>query len=449
MGVGLPPVRELPDIPVRAPRTAGAWLAILVIRPAWLWRREYLLGLVLVGAGAAGWWRLGLVGLGLPLVLLSSLAVPGTRALLGGWLAGGRLKRRWDRGCRFAGLTTSNDRIPRVLKIQRVPVGERLRVRMPRGSTVSELEAATEQLAADLRIRGVEVRREPSRADLASVLLRRRDPWESAGPVPWPWLERPQSRLWEPVPVGLDEVGDLVTLTLPGRNLLLGGEPEAGKSAAMTQLIAAAALDPWVTLVGLDAKRLELSLWQPCFDQVAFAKMDDAIALLESVISDMDSVYERMAAERLRKVPSYARLTVVVVDELRFYTAHPDRVAREHFNGLLIDLVARGRAAGFPVVAATQKPSADVVPTSLRDLFGYRWALRSNTRDASDTILGAGWASLGHSAATVPVGTRGVGLLLGEGQAEPVRCRSFYLSDGEVEGVAARGAELRRGVRRG
>jgi DNA segregation ATPase FtsK/SpoIIIE-like protein len=44
-------------------------------------------------------------------------------------------------------------------------------------------------------------------------------------------------------------------------------------------------------------------------------------------------------------------------------------------------------------VATTQKPSADVVPTFLRDLFGFRWALRCSTPEASDTILGRGWAS--------------------------------------------------------
>ena len=78
--------------------------------------------------------------------------------------------------------------------------------------------------------------------------------------------------------------------------------------------------------------------------------------------------------------------------------------------------MARGRAAGIVVVAATQKPASDVVPTSIRDLFGYRLALRCSTRDASDTVLGAGWAAEGYSAP--PTSTpphRGVGYLLAEG----------------------------------
>jgi DNA segregation ATPase FtsK/SpoIIIE, S-DNA-T family len=56
-----------------------------------------------------------------------------------------------------------------------------------------------------------------------------------------------------------------------------------------------------------------------------------------------------------------------------------------------------------------------VVPTYLRDLFGFRWALRCSTPDASDTILGRGWASQGYSAAQIDPTARGVGLLLQEG----------------------------------
>jgi hypothetical protein len=68
--------------------------------------------------------------------------------------------------------------------------------------------------------------------------------------------------------------------------------------------------------------------------------------------------------------------------------------------------------------------------------------MRCSTRDASDTILGAGWASNGFSAATIDDRTPGVGFLLAEG-GQPRRVRSFYLSDNEITSIAARGAVLR------
>jgi hypothetical protein len=96
-------------------------------------------------------------------------------------------------------------------------------------------------------------------------------------------------------------------------------------------------------------------------------------------------------------------------------------------------------------VATTQKPSADVVPTFLRDLFGFRWALRCSTPQASDTILGSGWASEGYSAASIDPAARGVGLLLQEGGV-PVRLRTCWL-DLDLADLARR-AELLRGTTR-
>jgi DNA segregation ATPase FtsK/SpoIIIE, S-DNA-T family len=87
-----------------------------------------------------------------------------------------------------------------------------------------------------------------------------------------------------------------------------------------------------------------------------------------------------------------------------------------------------------------------VVPTFLRDLFGFRWALRCSTPEASDTILGRGWASQGYSAAQVDPTARGVGLLLQEGGV-PVRLRSCYLDDLDLAELARR-AELLRSTSR-
>ena len=107
------------------------------------------------------------------------------------------------------------------------------------------------------------------------------------------------------------------------------------------------------------------------------------------------------------------------------------------------DLVARGRAAGYIVVAATQRPSHDIIPTSLRDLFAFRWAMRCTTPQASDTILGQGWASQGFSATNIDAGEKGVGFLLHEGGL-PIRLRWYYLTDEHLETIAARAEALRR-----
>ncbi len=158
----------------------------------------------------------------------------------------------------------------------------------------------------------------------------------------------------------------------------------------------------------------------------------------------MEARYGELLARGKRKIAREDELLLhlVACDELAFYLGSEDRKKQREFAELLRDLVARGRAAGVIVCAATQKPASDVVPSALRDLFGFRLALRCNTPQASDTILGQGWASSGADASQIAGGQRGVGLLLAEDD-RPVRLRGFYLADEDVRGIAERATARR------
>jgi DNA segregation ATPase FtsK/SpoIIIE-like protein len=185
-------------------------------------------------------------------------------------------------------------------------------------------------------------------------------------------------------------------------------------------------------------------VWAPVAERLVGPDGDEAIALLRDLQEDMEERYRELLARGLRKVRGEDELPLhlVVCDELAFYLTLPDRRQRQEFAELLRDLVARGRAAGVIVICATQKPGGDVVPTALRDLFGFRLALRCNTPQASDTILGQGWATAGADASTVPGGQRGVGYLLAEGE-RPERIKTYHLSDDEIAAIAERASARR------
>ncbi|MUN42578.1 FtsK/SpoIIIE domain-containing protein [Actinomadura litoris] len=436
---------------MRARLTAGSAVTLWIIRPSWLWRRELAVLAVLVVAAVAGWlaagWLGGLLAAGWPVLVVAG--VPWSRHRAAETWRRGRLRRHWDRAMRFAGLATINDRIPRIRGHRVVPAGDRLLVRVPRGATVSDLGGEAERVAATLRVREVRVARDIDRADLAHVDLVRRDPFinprdpQVSEPIRWPWAGGGQRSLRDPIPVAVDDMGDQITVRLRGKNILFGGEPESGKSAGLGTVLGAAALDPTCEIWGLDAKRVELALWRPVMTRLEYDS-DGAIALAEDLIKEMDRRYALLESMGRRVLgPQDAPTILWPVDELRFFTAHTDRRTARHFNGLAIDLVARGRAAGIIAALATQKPSGDVVPTSLRDLVALRWGMRCNTKDASDTIMGAGMASAGWDCSQIDVRARGVGLLHAEGSM-PRRCKSFYLDDNEIRDIVARGVALRR-----
>ncbi|WP_308215883.1 FtsK/SpoIIIE domain-containing protein [Pseudonocardia sp. DR1-2] len=251
--------------------------------------------------------------------------------------------------------------------------------------------------------------------------------------------------IWEPIHLGVAEDGRPVRVPLIYRNMLLAGEPGAGKSVGLNNIVAHAALATDCRLWLFDGKIVELGLWRSCADRFVANSLDDAIAALLDLQSEMDQRYAVLDDERRRKIAPADGVPpiVVVLDELAYFSATVGtKREQEAFSVLVRDLVARGRAAGIIVVAATQRPSSDIIPTSLRDLFGYRWAFRCTTDASSDIVLGHGWASRGHSAASVAPETKGIGFLLAEGGV-PRRIKAAHLSDEQVYALADR-ASMRR-----
>ena len=244
---------------------------------------------------------------------------------------------------------------------------------------------------------------------VAILGLRRRRP---DAPRPREWS------IYDPIHLGIDEYGARVECTLIYRHLLLAGEPGSGKSGGLNNVVAHAALSTDCELWLMDGKRVELGLWRDCAARFIGSDLDGAIEALTELQAEMDQRYDLLDAHRRRKIEPFDGLSAImlVVDELAYYSATVgEKRQRESFAMLLRDVVARGRAAGVIVVAATQRPSSDIIPTSLRDLFGYRLAFRCTTDSSSDIVLGHGWATRGYDASAIDPTARGIGWLLAEG----------------------------------
>ncbi len=97
----------------------------------------------------------------------------------------------------------------------------------------------------------------------------------------------------------------------------------------------------------------------------------------------------------------------------------------------------------MPVIAATQRPSVDIIPKSVRDLFGYRAAFRCTSTGSSNIILGDGWSEAGFDATEIRPTTPGVAYLITEGGV-PQRIRAAYLTDDNIIALADHAAWTRR-----
>ena len=251
--------------------------------------------------------------------------------------------------------------------------------------------------------------------------------------------------IWNPVHLGTDELGHRVDVTLAERNMLIGGEPGGGKSVALQLIVAHGALSADCRLILVDGKRVELGLWRDCAERFIGPSIDDAIDTLRWLQAQIDKRTGWLLDHKMRKITPGLGWPVYLmpVDEVTYYSATVGTsVQQKEFNACNRDIVARGRAPGIIPVEATQRPSADIIPTSLRDLFGYRWAFRCSTEASSDTILGHGWANMGYSATEIDPQARGVSWLRAE-DGIPRRVKAAYLTDEEIIYLADWAAQAR------
>ena len=254
--------------------------------------------------------------------------------------------------------------------------------------------------------------------------------------------------MFDPVHLGIDENGEHVYVNLAERNMLLGGEPGAGKSSGLNLITAHAALSHDCKLILVDGKQVELGLWRGCADAFIGPSIEDAIEAFTDFQATMNDRYNKLLATGRRKITRHdgEPVYLIPIDEYAYFSATVgSKQQREQFAGLTRDLVARGRAAGVIVVLATQRPSHQVIDPSMRDLFSYRWAFRCTTDSSSDVVLGQGWASEGYTAADIDPLARGVGWLLSE-TGIPRRIKAAYLDDDTIKYLAAYAARIRHGA---
>lgn len=178
--------------------------------------------------------------------------------------------------------------------------------------------------------------------------------------------------------IGVDtETGEPARIALKEKSgFILAGKPGSGKSVFLNQLIMA--LMTRSEVVTFDGKK------------------DSPERILENV----EFLQETMK-KRLEKDIDYwkldtkdrPKLLLLVLDEAQTWFApesssKQDRAAAAEREALVRDLVQRGRSAGVLVVLATQRMTADVIPSGIRDLCGVKMVGRVTRPEDALLVLG-------------------------------------------------------------
>jgi len=251
--------------------------------------------------------------------------------------------------------------------------------------------------------------------------------------------------IFHPLFLGVDEFGIAVFLPMMYRNILIGGEPNSGKSAVLNNIVAAGAMATDCCLVLIDGKQVELGQWKRCADVFVGPDVRAAIGTLRNVQTIMDNRYTVLLNNERRNTQpgDVFGAVLLAIDEIAYFSATAgDKKTQDAFSSLLRDLIARrsgGRHHGgcrdaAAVVGHHPAQPAGPVRVAVRVPVHQRRVVGHHPRPRLDA---KGW-----SANSIDPLNPGTGLLIAEGGI-PKRVKAAYLSDDDCARIAAHAATLR------
>ncbi|MGV0772892.1 cell division protein FtsK [Mycobacterium syngnathidarum] len=415
-----------------------AGLVLLRLAPNLFW------GLVLVSLVAAGSWGVLMVAQAQRRVRQFGPEVAHAVAVL-------RSDRRWRSVAANVGLARPGERpsglwggaesvrfIPRVVEVRPAACGAvAIMVGAP-GHDLAVWTSASGRLASALGVSAVTVSEPaPNRFALA---LRTCDPL--AEPMIHTGLSRPSDVAFV---LGATEFGDWVELRLANHSgVVVSGEPGSGKSAWLGSAVGGLLRSSEVQALIIDGKGgHDLSALAPRAYEYLSGDRSDPLSV-ELALRGVQELMRRRLANAMEwfGAPNYWThgpsdehpLVVVVLDEAQTYLdlkqglTKDEKARLSEIQSVTMDLIKKGRGAGILVVLATQKPTADSIPTAIRDNCALRVCFRVATREAADAALG----QLSNELPS-PVGQdRGIGVAVSP-DLGVVRFRAPFVSVAAVE----------------
>lgn len=297
------------------------------------------------------------------------------------------------------------------------------------GAKIARIKGLSEELAAALDARNCRVSRRGASVD---VEIPRDDP-QPVRLLPLLCELNKDS----PVPpitatLGIAEDGTPLLIRLPSpdvAHILVAGTTGSGKTMLLKSMILSLALSNPATRPDRHRTSETLSLILVDPKGHTFAPFERLPHLARPVIREVDETTEALQSlvrlmERYEQSSKQSHV-VLVIDEM----ADILMTGGKPIEQALARLTQRGREANIHVVAATQKPSNDILGPLIKSNFPVR--LVGMVTSASDARTATGWTGTGAERLL------GKGDFLAVAEGQLMRFQAAYVSQKDIEGAVA------------
>jgi len=325
---------------------------------------------------------------------------------------------------------------------------------LPAGQKVATLQQKIEEFAGAIGRDSTMVDIEKAGSAVrTSLWITDEDPFEA--PRPSPLLKAPAqiNAFRDGVPTSWNKRGRTVLLPIRSSNIAIGGGTRSGKGVGASNVVVGAGFDPHVNLrIVAGKENAEWNAYAKTGVAATYFKPNPArlLALLQAEIADMkrrEAELNRLGKSKLVEpvIGELGGLELIVIDELATYT-RKGKPLQEEILEAMVNLASVAVGAGIMFVVITQYPNADVFPTELAINFTTKWAMRVDSADQSNAILGKGQSGMGRDASKFDPPRPGLGWLVNPFAGIIDKARSFDLDEderGEITMLLEKAAKIR------
>ncbi|MCB2309034.1 cell division protein FtsK [Clostridium estertheticum] len=298
-----------------------------------------------------------------------------------------------------AGLYNNKHQSLRVRKIDTLKYGYKLKVGVPYGIGLEDIEKIKDKLLTNTGAKDLEINRLENKSMIEIMFITK--PFKNIQYVP---------RKLKPyeIYVGYTYSKSVIINMNNFPHVLVGGDTGTGKSRLLLAILTNLIYNSNINIHLLQIRKNDLGVFQNCKQVISYSKtlsdvknslqkIDEELQRRELLIDNTNGIYN--VEDFNKKSTDKLKYNYIVIEEFSFLNISKgdnkeEKKLKSECLKYIKNLVNTGRSSGMFLITSLQKPTADSIPTDIKAQLTTRISLTIKDTSTSVVIMGDNSATL-------------------------------------------------------